>query len=418
MAADTSASRWDARKVVEATLAGAGVAAAFLFIYRFRMAFLGAFVGIVLAAAMRPIMAALVRRGLSREFGALVAFTLLSTVALGIVVLALPLVIDQVATVAGRIPGWYTDLREWMTHSPSRLWRHAGGRLPVQLDLARFPPLTADQIVGLIEQLVAGLLLVVAVVLFAFYWTIEDELRSQVLARLAPLDRRESLRVFLAEAEARLGSYVRAQGFTCLAVGLMAFIAYVAIGVPNALVFALFVATMELIPVLGPTLGFTPAVLVMLAIHPATALWVVAAAVTIQFIEAYVLFPRFMGKSAGVHPLTCLLALIAFGSLLGVLGVFLAIPMAVLLQLTFERIVIPGGGQVATPSGRDHADVIHYDARTLVVDAHRLAETPAVASDASLYALAEEVESIASELDRLLPDDEPNAPPPTQPEPA
>jgi hypothetical protein len=162
---------------------------------------------------------------------------------------------------------------------------------------------------------------------------------------------------------------------------------------------------MELIPVLGPTLGFTPAVLVMLAVHPAGALSVVAAAVTIQLIEAYILFPRFMGKSAGVHPLICILAIVAFGTLLGLVGFFLAIPMAVILQLAFERLVVASGDSVTPPVGRDHTDVVHYDARTLVIDAHHLAATPAVAADAQQHALTEEIEAIASELDRLLPAD-------------
>jgi predicted PurR-regulated permease PerM len=192
--------------------------------------------------------------------------------------------------------------------------------------------------------------------------------------------------------------------FTCLAVGVMAFTAYMIIGVPNAFVFALFVSTMELIPVLGPTLGNAPAILVMLAVHPASAIWVLMAAVVIQIVEAYVLFPRFMGKEAGIHPLTCLLALVAFGTLLGIIGCFLAIPIALLLQLSFEKLVVKKDEKVDAPAGRERSDVLQYDARRLVADAHHLGETPAVVGDAALHALTEEVEAIASELDRLLPE--------------
>src|SRR6266540_4260754 len=282
MAAIAPTPRWDARKVVDATLAAAGVAACFLFVYRFRLVFLGAFVGIVLASAMRPIMAALARRGLRRDLGALFAFTLISALALGVIVLALPLLFDKVGALVARIPRYYVDIRAWLSDSPSRLLRHTAARLPAHLDLARsIAPLTPDQIVGHVQHFLGAAMLAVAVVLFAFYWTIEGDLGAQVLARLAPIDRRDAARAFIAEAEARLGAYIRAQVFTCLAVGCMALTAYLVIGVPTALVFALFVSTMELIPVLGPTLGNAPAVLVMLAIHPASALWVLAAAVTI-----------------------------------------------------------------------------------------------------------------------------------------
>jgi predicted PurR-regulated permease PerM len=133
MAADAPVARWDARKVIEATLAGAGVAACFIFLYRFRLVFLAAFVGVVLAAAVRPIMAALV------------AFALLSTVATTIVVIAAPLVVDQITTIAERLPGWYDELRRWLVHSPSRLVRHASVRLPHRLDLVgSATPLTPD----------------------------------------------------------------------------------------------------------------------------------------------------------------------------------------------------------------------------------------------------------------------------------
>jgi predicted PurR-regulated permease PerM len=406
MAATAPLSRWDARRVVEASLAGAGVAALFLFLYRFRLVFLGAFVGVVLAAAVRPIVVVLARRGLRRDVGALLAFTVVTSCCLGVVVLVLPFFVDQLAAVVAKLPAYYADLRSSLFHSTSRVLRHLAVQLPSHFDLGGgMKPLAPNQILGFLESFVGGLLLTVSVVLFAFYWTIDGELGAQVLSRLAPLDRRDAARAFIAEAETRLGGYIRAQVFTCIAVGVMAFTAYIIIGVPNAIVFALFVSTMELVPVLGPTLGNAPAILVMLAVHPASALWVLLAAIVIQSIEAYVLFPRFMGKEAGVHPLTCLLALVAFGSLLGVLGCFLAIPIALLLQLTFERVVVKKDTKVVdVPSGRDVSDVLQYDARKLVADAHRLGESPAVIGDAALHSLTEEVEAIASELDRLLPE--------------
>jgi hypothetical protein len=132
---------------------------------------------------------------------------------------------------------------------------------------------------------------------------------------------------------------------------------------------------------------------------------VLAAAVTIQIVEAYVLFPRFMGKEAGIHPLTCLLALVAFGTLLGVVGCFLAIPIALILQLSFERIVVKQrDDRAGMPAGRERGDVLQYDARRLVDDARRVGESPAVIGDAALHALTEEIEAIASELDRILPE--------------
>jgi hypothetical protein len=79
----------------------------------------------------------------------------------------------------------------------------------------------------------------------------------------------------------------------------------------------------------------------------------------------------------------------------------LAIPLALLLQLAFERLV-RSDTEAAPPAGRDRADVLRYDARTLAIDAHRLAEAPALATS-ELVGLTEEIEALASELDTLLP---------------
>src|SRR5262245_46555447 len=158
MAPPPPARCWDSRRVVESTLAGAGVAAAFLFLYRFRLVFLGAFVGVVLAAAVRPIVVVLARRGLRRDLGALLAFAVVSSFCLGVVLLALPFFVDQVATVAGRIPSYYADLRGWLAGSESRLLRHTAAQLPAAIDWGATTPLGADQIIGYLDELVGGLL--------------------------------------------------------------------------------------------------------------------------------------------------------------------------------------------------------------------------------------------------------------------
>ncbi len=395
---------WDARKVVQITLAGLAVAAVFLFLYRFRVVILSAFVGVVVAAAVRPLVYALARKGLRRELGAFLAFFSLSAITLGVLVLALPIILEQATVFAERLPAHYASLRGWLGESSSQLVRRGVASLPRELDLTGASvSLTFDQLLLSVEQGAGALLMAMAVMLFAFYWTIDGELGVQMLARLAPLDKRDDARAFIAEAETRLGGYVRAQLFTCLAVGVMAFVSYMVIGVPNALVFAMLAAVMELVPVIGPSLGAAPAGLVMLAIDPVSALWVIAATIVIQMVENYVLFPRFMGKSAGVHPLACLLAIIAFGALLGVLGVLLAIPLSVVLQLVFERNVLKSEAGVLAPTGRERVDVLRYDARLLQRDAHRFACADDHIEDDELHALAEEVEAIASELDQLLP---------------
>jgi predicted PurR-regulated permease PerM len=141
-------------------------------------------------------------------------------------------------------------------------------------------------------------------------------------------------------AEIKIGGYVRGQGLLSIVIGVLAFIAYLVIGLPYALVLAIFAGVMEMVPIFGPALGAIPAFLVALSIDPSKALWVVVATVVIQLLENAVLVPRIMKNAMGVNPIMVLLSLIAFSSVFGVAGALLALPLAAIIQLTVSRAVV------------------------------------------------------------------------------
>jgi predicted PurR-regulated permease PerM len=141
-------------------------------------------------------------------------------------------------------------------------------------------------------------------------------------------------------AETKLGGYIRGQGLLCVAVGVTAFVAYLLIGLPYALVLAVFAGVMEMVPIFGPALGAVPALLVALSIDPGKALWVVVATAIIQLLENTILVPRIMKHSMGVNPIIVLLSLIAFSSVFGFVGALLALPLAAIIQLLVSRVVL------------------------------------------------------------------------------
>ena len=187
---------------------------------------------------------------------------------------------------------------------------------------------------------VKGILSVLAVFLLAYYWTQESNQVIRTLIRLVPLHRRHETQEFLQLAERKIGGYVRGQGILCLVVGLAAFVFYTLIGLPYTLVLAIFAGIMELIPVFGPALGAIPALLAGLSIDPGKAVWVLVATGIIQMMENLWLVPRIMKNSMGVNPIIILLSLVAFGSVFGFAGALLALPLAAIIQLILDRILI------------------------------------------------------------------------------
>ena len=393
--------------MVTATILVLAIACGAALLYRSATAFVGLFIAIVVSRSIRPAVDFLVRRGLSRWSSALAVHLALLALVVAFLLLVLPLVIEQSASILARLPGFYQSARKVLLESTSgvvgRLVRHLPATLPAEVPSTAGRPL--DTISGLnsVAGLGRSLFLAAAVVALGFYWTVDGEGTLQALLRLAPDASRERYRVFLDSAQDKMGRYVWSQGIVCLTIGALSFSAYATIGLPHALVLGLIAGVLDAVPLIGPILGTVPAVFVALSIRPSLALWVLLIYVVIHLFETNVLAPRVMGKTVGVNPLVTLLSISAFGSLLGLAGLFLAIPIAAVLQLILERFIVR---QRARPPAEEavegSAGILRTQANALVADVRRLVHHDAGGVHEDPLELESSVESIARDLDRIL----------------
>ena len=129
----------------------------------------------------------------------------------------------------------------------------------------------------------------------------------------------------------RLIGWAKGTATAMVAVAVLSTVAFLVIGVPNAVALGLFNGTVEFIPLFGPWIGGLTAVVVAFLDDPQKALWVAIAALAIQQIEANLITPWSMSRNAEVHPFVTLFALVLFGSLFGFLGILLALPLVMLV---------------------------------------------------------------------------------------
>jgi predicted PurR-regulated permease PerM len=148
----------------------------------------------------------------------------------------------------------------------------------------------------------------------------------------------------LQNLEAIVGGYMRGQLITSVAIGVFTYLLLVICGVPNALSLALFAAVVDVIPFIGGLLATAPAVLVALSNGLPTGLVVLLALFIYQEFENRILVPKVYGRSLRLAPVTVVLALLAGGLLLGVIGALLALPIAAGLQMMVAelRVDLPG----------------------------------------------------------------------------
>lgn len=339
---------WTTSQVVLATVFVVCVFLIFWLLYRLFFLIFLLFVAIVIGTAIRPMVEWLQRRGVSRIAGVIIIYFMIAAFAIGILALVFPLIADQATQISQNLPQYYAEIRGALVNSDNRLLQNIAFRLPAQLSLflSAHPNTEVNaldqvtQTVFYANLVVKGILSILAIFLLAYYWTQESNQVVRTLIRLVPLHRRHETQEFVQLAERKIGGYIRGQGILCLVVGLAAFVFYTLIGLPYTLVLAIFAGIMEMIPVFGPALGAVPALLAGLSIDPSKAIWVLVATGLIQMMENLFLVPRIMKSSMGVNPIIIILSLVAFGSVFGFAGALLALPLAAMIQLVLDRILI------------------------------------------------------------------------------
>ena len=405
--------QWTFRRVMWVTLVLVFVALGFWLLYRFYHVVFILFIAIVMGTVIRPAVTWLHRRGLPRTAGVILVYLLLLALLISFVLLLFPLIVEQGTTIAAEVPGYYQSLRESMVNYPNQLIVRLSEFLPATLPGLEPIQQTVQQMLASAVQALSyvasaakAIFMVAAILLLAFHWALEGPRTIQSLLQLVPKGQRESSRDLITSMETKVGFYIAGQGFLCLVIGIMALIAYLLIGLPNVLVLALLAGVMEAIPLIGPLLGAIPAGLVALSIAPSKLLWVILATLVIHQTENYLLAPRVMRKAVGVNPFVSLLAFFAFGSLFGIGGVLMAIPMAAIIQLFLDRFIFnPGTLESEVSPGRDYASRLRYEAQDLAQDLRRQARLTKGGSDLKVKQIdqvLDEIETITTDLDSLL----------------
>ena len=404
---------WTFRRVVWATLVLLSVILGFWLLYRFNQVIFTLFIAIVIGTVIRPAVAWLHRRGLPQTVGVILVYLLLLLLLIGFLLLLFPLLSEQGTTIATAMPVYYQNLRQWVVSHPNQFLASLSEFLPAALP--KLSPVqqteqelmaSAGQVAGYVTLLAKGVFTAIIILALAFYWTLDGPRIIQSFLLVIPQTQRETIGELIVAMESKVGFYIVGQAILCTVIGIMALIAYLLIGLPNALVLALIAGVLEAVPMIGPLLGAVPAALVALSIAPGKLIWVIVATVVIQQVENSLLVPRIMKKAVGVNPFVTLLALFAFSTLFGLAGALMAIPMAAMIQLVLNHFVFKQATvEMEVSEGRDSASRLRYEAQDLAQDLRKQARLKKRGSDQTIKQIEQvmdEIETITTSLDALL----------------
>jgi predicted PurR-regulated permease PerM len=300
------------------------------------------FVAILLGSALEPMVGSIrTHMPLGRGATILVVYVGFFVTVLGLAFVVVPAAIGQGQHIAARLPAFFDSARAWAdTLRPAALSSSVSAVIDSAASTLKPPsgPPNPDQVVDVGAAAVEAAVTVATLLTLVFFWLVEHARLQRYLLAYLPMDRRGGARDAWNEIETRLGLWVRGQLILMGVMGLATGIAYTLLGLPGALLLGLIAALTEAIPIIGPLLGAIPAVLVAATVSPELAVIVAGVYIVIQLIEGSVLVPLVMRNSVGISPLLILLSLLIGGAVAGLIGAFLAVPVAASLEIVLSRL--------------------------------------------------------------------------------
>ncbi len=323
-----------------------GVAAGFLLLLWLLNDILLPFVvGAVVAYFFDPVVARLQRAGLSRTWATTLVTVVAVVVAAAAAMAIVPPLFGQVQTLIAKAPEYAVQaarrLQPMIEPIRAKLGLSPMGLEELQAELSQWAgqalALLGTVASGVAQRGVAiinllGLLFLTPVVTF---YLLRDW--PKVLAAIEgalPLDHAEAILTLARDSNAAVAGYVRGQALVCVCLGTIYGVGLSLVGLEFGFVIGLIAGLISFIPFVGTLVGATLSIGMALAQFPPDWMGVVKVAavfMTGYLLEGNVLSPKLVGDRVGLHPVWIMFALLAGGSLLGFVGVLIAVPVAAVI---------------------------------------------------------------------------------------
>jgi predicted PurR-regulated permease PerM len=300
------------------------------------------FIAVLLGAALEPIVGWLRERlpvvGRAGTILVVYASFLVAVVAFAFVVV--PAAINQAGRILADMPPFFAEVRASAEQlRPAALSQSATALIDsVAKVFEPAPPPDPDEVVEVGTAVAEAVAALATLLTLVFFWLVEHARLQRYVLAFLPAAQRPGARAAWNDIETRLGLWVRGQLILMASIGVATGIAYTILGLPGALLLALIAALTEAIPIVGPLLGAIPAVLVAATVSPELAALVALIYLVLQVVEGSVLVPLVMRNTIGISPLLVIVSLLIGAAVGGLVGAFLAVPVAASLEIVLSRL--------------------------------------------------------------------------------
>lgn len=237
---------------------------------------------------------------------------------------------------------WQDGFRDWLAKYD---WQSLLTFGNIETLLEKITPYVGG-ILGSGISIVSGMFVLFVSFLYVIFILVDYEKVSSGMIDMIPPKYKNTLHTILLDLEAGMNKYFRGQALIAMIVGVLFSIGFLIIGLPLAIVIGLFIGLLNMVPYLQAA-GIPLCMLlgVLQSADTGTAYWIIlleiaAVFVVVQAIQDMLLTPFIMGNVIGMKPAVMLLALSIWGSLLGVAGMIIALPLTTVIISYYKRFLL------------------------------------------------------------------------------
>jgi predicted PurR-regulated permease PerM len=292
-----------------------------------------------IAAGLDPVVRWLVRHRVPRWAAVVAVVACTLGVVAAFLAAAIPPLTSEASTLAHQIPHYLHSLQDRNSQLGKLNVRYHIQQRLTKLLTSRGTSLAGGILgAGMLVLSTASAMLTILVLSIYFLAGLP---RIKLFAyQLVPHSRRPRVILIGDEILAKVGGYVLGNFITSVIAGAGTFFWLLAFGIPYPLLLAMFVALLDLIPVIGSTIGGAVVTLVALTVSLPVAIATLAFYIAYRLAEDYLIVPRIMGRTVQVPAIVSLIAVLIGAVLLGIVGALVAIPVAAAIRLLLHEITI------------------------------------------------------------------------------
>ena len=298
-------------------------------------------VSLFLAAGLNPAVSFFERRGLKRSYSVLVVIACVVVAVVLFLVAIVPVITDQVQSLTDQAPTWFDQLQHNATVEDLDKEYDVIDKARDYVTGGDFVGTLFGGALGIGLAVVGALFNAFIILVLTLYFLSSLETTKSALYRLAPASRRDRVSRLGNRIVESVGGYVAGAFVVAMCAGISSLVFLFAVGLGKyAVALAFVVAILDVIPMIGATIGAVVVTAIAFAEDPKIGLACIVFYVIYQQFENYVIYPRVMSKSVDVPGAVTVIAALVGAALLGVVGALLAIPTAAaILMLTREVFV-------------------------------------------------------------------------------